>query len=485
MTVRRLQGLMPAGLNHLLIQSAIAPAGQAADAWGKWSASRSLDEAGWAEVRLLPTIAARSDELGIAPELLPRLDGIRRFVWAKSQKQMIAARPLLELFSARGISLLLLKGAAVMASNREVMGQRFLRDVDLLVPWGQAVEAVRLAVEAGWKNPFYTTFEEAAHLGLERMHALEFKGGNGGEVDLHRHALAPNFLPGDDDGLWERSSKTFFLNLPCRIPSVEDHLVHALEHSVRRDPDRVLDWAVDASRLIDGGQVDWELVQKIVMDRGLAVPVEARLRYLREACAVDVPTEVVDWLSRYSMDRVYINEYLSQQFGGLKMPGHRRRARIRAAMRRAREVLSRKKKMPGPDVPSALDVGQKLDGRRIDLSLPNSSTRKLRIRIRPALPVLEGWRCLVHCGPVRLSSFSSGESLWAKIQRFFYSRVTIQDVLLQAQETRQVSLYLDFRGSGGSTVSPPVVECTAKEMDDESIQLTVEIRHSECPADRT
>jgi hypothetical protein len=113
-TVKKLHRFMPLDNNHLLVQAAISPPDQAAAAWSAWISRRSLDEAGWAEVRLLPAIAARAGEIGLGTDVLPRLDGIRRFVWAKSQKQMLAARPLLSLMLQHGITPLLLKGAAVI-----------------------------------------------------------------------------------------------------------------------------------------------------------------------------------------------------------------------------------------------------------------------------------------------------------------------------------------------------------------------------------
>jgi hypothetical protein len=79
---------MPQGASDLLIQSAIAPAEQARRAWQAWTAQRSLDDASWAEVRMLPSVTARALELGIARDLLPRLDGIRRFCLGRKPEEV-------------------------------------------------------------------------------------------------------------------------------------------------------------------------------------------------------------------------------------------------------------------------------------------------------------------------------------------------------------------------------------------------------------
>ncbi len=443
MTVKSLLGFMPEGSNHDLIQAAISPPDQAANAWARWVAQRSLDEAGWAEVRLLPAIAARASELAIDAEQLPRLDGIRRFVWAKSQKQMLAVRPLLKLLQEQGIVPLLLKGAALIVTDSGVSGRRFLRDIDLLIKPEQLQDALRLAYGSGWKNSFYPHYDEAYQIGLEKLHALEIVSPQGGEMDIHRHALAPNFLPGDDDTLWSRSRAASFLNIPCRVPAAEDHLVHTLEHSVRRDPDRVLDWAVDASRLIASG-VGWPLIIQITRERGLEVPVEARLRYLRERCSIDVPAAVVRDLESKAQSRVFVNEYLSQQFGGLKLPGHRRRARIKAAESRAAAKLSQ-----APLHALLLEENQTPEihavkrGRRLDIMLPDQGNWLLRLKVTPELCEAFKWRAQLYCGGVRLSTISSGTGLASALIRILSRRVNISSVLLKGQGLQHLSLFLE------------------------------------------
>ncbi len=457
MTVKKLHRFMPLDNNHLLVQAAISPPDQAAAAWSAWISRRSLDEAGWAEVRLLPAIAARAGEIGLGTDVLPRLDGIRRFVWAKSQKQMLAARPLLSLMLQHGITPLLLKGAAVIATDTRVNGCRFLRDIDILVRPGQLADALRLAYGAGWKNPYYPCFDEVFQIGLARLYALEIVSAQGGEVDLHRQALAPNFLPGDDDGLWSRSRKARFLNIPCQVPAAEDHLIHTLEHSVRRDPDRVLDWAVDASRLIALG-VDWSLVSRIAEERSLEVPVEARLRYLREGCGIDVPAEVIDRLEPGAGNKIFVTEYLSQQFGGLKLPGHRRRARIRAARSRAERRLEKKppqeKRLTAGGVP---EVEVVLEGRRVDLKLPDQEDWQLRLRATSGLCRAFRWRAQLNCGPVRLTAISSGAGWSASLIRALSGRVAVSSVLLKAQGLQRLSLFLESRETGADT---PKVTCS-------------------------
>lgn len=462
MTVRQLARFMPQGASDLLIQSAISPPEQARRAWQAWAARRSLDDASWAEVRMLPSVVARARELGIAPDLLPRLDGIRRFVWAGSQKKLLAARPVLERLASNGLSPLLLKGAAMIAANPAIAGRRFLRDVDILVPPDRAMEAVALINRAGWRNRRYPTSEEAALLGLATKHAVAFHGPAGGAIDLHHYALEPNCLPGDDDRLRARAADAKFFDIPCKRPAREDLLLHVLEHSFRRDPDQVLDWSLDAAQLIGAGSLDWDIVVGESLRRSLAVPVEARLRYLGESCGLVVPESVLAALEPAGNDPVFVDEYRARQFGGLNpwrtergalARGQRRRAEIALAVNPPRE--------PDKALRGAPQVRQSVGGRRIDILLPDGELRKARIYIDAAADLADNWKCLVSCGMLRLRSFRGGQGRWARLLRRLLADVPIDLQLFAAQRTENLSLYVLRRRVTTDAWHGVAVECTA------------------------
>lgn len=463
MTVKRLIPFMPQGTDNLLIQSAVAPTDRARRAWQAWTEQRPLEEASWGEVRMLPSIVARGQELGIRHDLLPRLDGIRRFVWAKSQKQLLAARPIFEPLIAHGVPIMLLKGAAMIATYPVSMGRRFMRDVDVLVPPERIDEATDLIDLAGWRNPLYTSMEQARLLHLDRAHALEFKGPNGGAIDLHRYALAPNFCAGDDDSLWARAVTGQFLGLPCLRPASEHLLVASLEHSFRRDPDQVLDWSLDAAHLIGDATLDWAQVIETTLRRNLAVPVEARLRYLSEQCGLAVPESVLVELEPLSRDPVFVEEYLANQYGGLKLPGARQRARIRAQYKRVDLRYS------GPDQGMPYRFSQRkpqiclsANNRRIDIMLPDANIRRARIEIDAAVDLNSGWVCKVNCGAVLLQYLVGGSSLFSRLRRLMHAGIAIDKRIFEAQRTDKVSLFIVPRSRRRIPEVPLNVECTAE-----------------------
>lgn len=462
MTVRQLTHFMPQGASDLLIQSAISPPEQARRAWRVWAARRSLDDASWAEVRMLPSVAARARELGIAPDLLPRLDGIRRFVWAGSQTKLLAARPVLERLAANGLSPLLLKGAAMIAAFRGMAGRRFLRDVDILVPPDRAMDAVALINRMGWRNHRYPTAEEAALLCLATSHAVAFHGPDSGEIDLHQYALEPNCLPGDDDGLRARAVDARFFDIPCKRLAHEDLLLNVLEHSFRRDPDQVLDWSLDAAQLISADSLDWDIVVGESLRRNIAVPVEARLRYLGESCGLVVPESVLTALEAVSRDPVFVDEYRARQFSGLNPWRTERRARARGRRRRTELGLAANiPGKPGRALRAAPDVRESVGGRRIDILLPDAELREARIQIDVAAGLADNWKCLVSCGMLRLRSFRGGDGRWARLRRRLLANVPIDLRLFAAQRTESLSLLVLRRRVRTEAWHDVAVECTA------------------------
>ncbi|MDD5364666.1 MAG: nucleotidyltransferase family protein [Gallionellaceae bacterium] len=463
MTDRRLLAFVPQGSDSLLIQAAVAPADLARAAWQAWTAQRSLDEARWAEVRMLPSVAARAAELAIQADLLPRLDGIRRFVWAGSQKQMLAARPILARLGAQGIPFMLLKGAALIAAYPATTGRRFLRDVDILVPAERTAEAVDLISAAGWRNAFFENVEEARLIGLARTHALEFKGPEGGEVDLHRFALAPNFCAGDDDLLWSRAETASFLGLPCLRPALEDLLVTTLEHSFRRDPDQVLDWSLDAAHLIGNPRLDWQAVVEAALRRRLAVPVEARLRYLGRQCGLAVPDAVLTALEPQSREPVFVAESLANHFGGLKLPGATQRAHVRAQRRRA-EIWCASAQEAASDWPvrTRPEVRLSGQGRRVDIGLPDGDIRRLRIQINAESVPTPHWTCRIHCGAISLSRLVGGNGPIDRLRRRWQAGFRLDRRLFSAQRTNDLTLFILPRWQRHTDVLPSVMDCTAE-----------------------
>ena len=277
-----------------LLHAAVSEPEVARAAWAEWIAGRSLDDVSWEELRLLGAIAGRGEVLDVAPAQRPRLDGIRRFVWTRTQLKLAAALPILRQLAASGVPCCLLKGAALIAGGHLAAGERFIRDVDLLVPRSRLADAVAVLFAAGWRPERYASLEEVFSLGFPRCHALAFRSRDHpeGEIDLHLSAVELNRFPKSDDALWSRAVQTRLFGLTASVPAPEDLLCTALVHSYLSDRSEGHDWAVDAVALARRPGFDWSILVDESHRRGVDALVGARLQSLRAMRALRLPPGV-------------------------------------------------------------------------------------------------------------------------------------------------------------------------------------------------
>ncbi len=448
MTSARLLETLPVGTNALLIQAAIAPVDSARPAWQAWRSQRTIDEANWAEVRLLPCIAGRAKSLAITAAEQPRLDGIRRFVWSNTQKQLLAIRPAVQCLAEQGFEPMPLKGAAVICHGLSGISDRYIRDVDILLRPEYMARALELLVAKGWRSPEFPNELSLPTPGQFGTHAIKLTKAGEGELDLHEFAIAPNCFPALDRDLRSRGVRGAFLGVPCMLPAAEDLLVNVLEHSFRRDPDRVLDWSVDAAHLIQAGTIDWGLVERITLDRALAVPLECRLRYLREQCHLDaIPSTLLDALADAADDQCFIDEYLANQYTDSERPEGRLATLQRAMRSRASSIGSRANvQRVQATRPRAAPQGGN-SWRVVELPITPARTKRVRFSLeyRPGFPA--HLRCLVslNCGALRLHRYSSRRGFVAQVRQKTNAGLSLEPAWFAAQETDRLALFLHFR----------------------------------------
>lgn len=118
----------------LLLKAALLPQPEAAlDHFARWLGAQDLDDAGFADHRLLAAITERHGAaLGRFAEY-PRLKGLQRTLWTESRMRVPANLPILRALAEGGVSVQLFKGAARVAVTPAAQRQRAHQDVDVLV----------------------------------------------------------------------------------------------------------------------------------------------------------------------------------------------------------------------------------------------------------------------------------------------------------------------------------------------------------------
>jgi hypothetical protein len=279
----------------LLLRVALADAEDARRAWAEWSESNSLDNCSWEEVRLLASAARRMRVFASQPSLTRRLDGIRRFVWTNTQICVNAGFPLLAAMRRSNIRLMLIKGAARLALDRESAADRFLRDIDVLVHPHDWPYALELAKELGWRGPMWPSMTPDF---FPYHHSLDLQHKDGGAVDLHHLALFICRNVNDDDDVWLRARPASLRGVSFLAPSPADEVLLSVAHGLlyTGGPSPIADWMLDIAPLIRSGQMDWNVLEAETCRRNLETNIASGLLLAAEQLQLPVPATMLDRL---------------------------------------------------------------------------------------------------------------------------------------------------------------------------------------------
>lgn len=279
----------PSGGLDQLLKAVLFPDDQAADrlAWG-WLDSHAINDASFAEHRLLAALAERHGKRLASHPAYPRMAGLQKMLWSRSRLAYREARPVLTALSAAGCPVMLLKGASRVALDASTQRARTSHDIDILVRPENMEDALDLLLAAGWTastgaGPLYLKSRIAS------FRALNFFKGFYGDLDLHQSAYHPSHAsPEDDQGLWRRTVEATLDGVELLVPSPADRIALAIGHS-GLDAHAHSDWLVDIDWTIRRGDVDWTILAGILRARRLFVPAAVPLSYLSRQLGTPAP----------------------------------------------------------------------------------------------------------------------------------------------------------------------------------------------------
>ena len=277
----------------LLLKVALADADSAKLAWLDWAARNNIDDASWAEVRLLATAARRVRKFDPTSPSLRRLEGVRRFVWTTTQLNVIAAHPLLARLREANIRIMLIKGAARLALDQQSSTDRHLNDIDVLIHPHDWTRALQLANQEGWRCPLWPTLTPQI---FPHHHAVMIQDNSGHNVDLHHLALFMCRNVGDDDGLWQRAKTATLRGVTLHAPSPADEIVIAIAHGLLHAPSPIADWMLDIAPLIRSGEVDWAVLESETYARNIDPNIASGLLLAVEHFQLPVPRAMLERL---------------------------------------------------------------------------------------------------------------------------------------------------------------------------------------------
>lgn len=292
----------PTGGLDQLLKAVLLSDNDAAERLGlQWLDDHDINDASFAEHRLLAALAERHGRRLSSHPAYPRMAGLQKMLWSRSRLTYREARPVLEALSHAGRPVMLLKGASRVAIDAASQRGRVSHDIDILVRPHDMADALDLLLAAGWKastgaGPLYLKTRAAS------LRALNFYKGAQGDLDLHQNAYHPSQASfEDDEALWRRAVQARLEGVELLVPSPADRIALAIGHS-GLDAHAHSDWLGDIDSAIRRGNVDWSVLTGILRARRLFVPAAVSLSYLSREIGTPVPedalAEVVDCADR-------------------------------------------------------------------------------------------------------------------------------------------------------------------------------------------
>lgn len=294
---RRRGGCRPTPEQEWLLKACLLKGEKASQAWQQWRSMVNIELLDQGQRRLLALLYKRLSHLGTDDPALKILKGFYRMTWYKNQMLIHAGDSAVRHLNEAGIPVIILKGAALIAMYYKDVGLRFMSDFDILVPAENAVTAIRLLIQGGWRlDHLY----DGVPLGEipRAYHAANLVNPGGRRVDLHWNLLLECQYPDADRSLWDGSVPVKINGLTSRALKPADQLFHVCVHGARWSPLPPIRWIADALTMLaaSGPSMDWDRLVHQTAKRRLVLPLRATLKYLAEIFDAPIPNKVLDCL---------------------------------------------------------------------------------------------------------------------------------------------------------------------------------------------
>ncbi len=297
----------PSAQQELLLRAALLRGNDAIEAWKEWKSCVDVEQVDSGSHRLLPLLYHNLQTQGIKDPSMAKYKGVYRQTWYKNQVLFHAIASLLRSFKSANIETLTLKGAALTVLYYKDYGLRPMNDFDVLVRAGQAMPAIHLLRELGWKGRYFEPDEEYISAGYS--HGFEDAAGR--EFDLHWHVLSQCRDASADNDFWEEAVLIKFHDVPTYVLSPTDQLLHVCVHGAHWNFIPPLRWVADAIMILNNAQpgIDWNRLIERAERQRLILPLLDTLNYLKEVLDAPIAPEILKRLRDMPVPKIEHLEY--------------------------------------------------------------------------------------------------------------------------------------------------------------------------------
>lgn len=252
------------------------------NAWKKWLKRSGLSHMNAYEFSMIPLVVASLDRVGYAEPARPKLVGMVRYLWTRTELIKSHAQDAATLLSVNNIPSVAIKGLA-LAQHGVDLTMRPINDGDLVVRPADFDQAVVILKADGWRQT------------MASNQAITLSKGELATVDLHNHASGVD--RGFDAFEWSTRSQPYDVLDPTGIVIVS--ALHGVQYSGggqwRFDLEQALKLGIDVDRLVAyaGAQQVSIALETALEIAGSPPELLSRLRAIRPG-----PTELDD-LRRY------------------------------------------------------------------------------------------------------------------------------------------------------------------------------------------
>ena len=313
----------PRGERDLLLHAGLDPDHQRAEAaLNRWFASHSIEQTDGGEHRLLALVAERfAPALKQRPEG-PRMTGLRRQHWTRSQLVLSVARPALQRMAQAGLAVIVLGQTAARCATSGSGAGAQLQTLDICLADDDLDPGLAALGEAGW-----LPWSGESMLCLRRrapsLRAMQLQHGQLGSLGVQRWPLGD--LPAVrhlHDGMVRRATACTLDGVPVLLPGATYRLAMALGRQSVYQP---LNALLDAALLLNSPDLDGDLLLEILDRSQSLAQAQIICSYLHDRLHLPLPAGLQAACGPYSRPGACLGwaQPMAGRQGSAQPPGDR------------------------------------------------------------------------------------------------------------------------------------------------------------------
>lgn len=286
------QPCWPDHRQRLLLTAALAEDDEALEAWRAWKPAISLKSVDFASYRLLPMVYRNLQSFHGVDPYVDRLKPVVVRTGERNGKSLAAAFEVVDALDRSGIRALFTKGAPLAMRYYPDIDLRPMGDIDLLVPFDAAEDAIGALRQLG-----FTTSYRVSPENIPLRHSFDFFNDDGVGIDLHWYLLAECCSPHAQHIFWEGCESFSYGDRTLNCLCATDALFQVLVHGSRWDILPPTQWVPDAHVLLSDGSIEWERLVNLATTNRLILQVKFALEFYSGIIPGRVPGEIIDQLA--------------------------------------------------------------------------------------------------------------------------------------------------------------------------------------------